>query len=116
MVIGTHNRDKLRELKRLLDGSGIEVLSLDDAGRRIQEAVEDGRTYEANARKKASFYAKQTGLLTLADDSGLSVASLRGRPGVYSARFAGSGCTYQDNNQKLLRLLSKKPPRSRKAK
>ncbi len=115
IVLGTKNQYKLRELKRLLKGSGFRVLSLNDFPR-CPEVVENGKTFEANARKKASTYAKFTKTLTLADDSGLAVFSLNGRPGVYSARFAGSGCTYDDNNKKLLRLLAKKPNSSRWAK
>jgi len=115
IVLGTKNQDKLRELKRLLKGSGLKVLSLKDFPG-CPEAVENGKTFEANARKKAGVYAKFTKTLTLADDSGLAVFSLNGRPGVYSARFAGPGCNYRDNNKKLLQLLVKKPHSSRRAK
>lgn len=115
IVLGTKNQDKLRELQRLLKGSGIEVLSLQDFPH-CADVKEDGRTFEANARKKARVYSKHTRSLTLADDSGLMVNYLRGKPGVYSARFAGPGCTYHDNNQKLLRLLKKIPAARRVAK
>lgn len=115
VVIGTKNKDKCRELARLLKKSGIRVLSLSDFSS-CREAVETARTFEGNARLKARHYAAWTKQLTLADDSGLMVNALNGRPGVYSARFAGPGCTYLDNNEKLLRLLAKKPHASRKAK
>ncbi len=104
IVLGTKNKDKLKELKRLLKGSGIEVLGL-DAFPACADVVENAKTFEANAKKKAGAYARHTGMLTLADDSGLCVDALRGKPGVYSARFAGLGCNYEDNNRKLLRLL-----------
>lgn len=115
LVLGTKNKDKLKELKHLLKGSKIEVLSLADFPR-CGDVHEDGRTFEANARKKAGIYASHTGALTLADDSGLMVNFLHGQPGVFSARFAGKGCTYHDNNVKLLKLLEKLPPSKRGAK
>ena len=115
LVLGTKNKDKLRELRRLLGGSKIRVLSLSDFPE-CGDVVENGKTFEANARKKAGVYSRHTKCLTLADDSGLSVFALNGRPGVYSARFAGKGCQYQDNNRKLLRLLKKIPNPKRKAK
>lgn len=115
IVLGTQNKDKLRELRALLKGSGVRVLSLADFPQCVG-VKETGKTFEANARKKARHYALHTGFLTLADDSGLSVDSLNGRPGVYSARFAGPGCAYRDNNRKLLRLLKKVPTHKRGAK
>lgn len=115
VVLGTNNPDKLAELKKLLKGSRIKVLSLSDFPR-FSEAMEDGKTFIANARKKARWVSLNTKSLTLADDSGLMVLSLNGRPGVYSARFAGPACSYKDNNRKLLRLLKKLPSSKRAAK
>jgi XTP/dITP diphosphohydrolase len=115
IVVGTKNKDKLRELSALLRGARIKVLSLNDFPE-CGDVVEDGKTFEANASKKARIYSKHTGLLTLADDSGLRVDVLKGRPGVYSARFAGKGCLYQDNNKKILSLMAKVPGPKRKAK
>ncbi len=115
IVIGTKNKDKLRELQALLKGTGVNVLSLRDFPH-CPEAHENGRTFEANARKKARLYSKHTKMLTIADDSGLMVSTLKGKPGVYSARFAGPGCNYEDNNRKLLRLLKNLPRSKRKAK
>jgi XTP/dITP diphosphohydrolase len=107
LVLGTKNKDKLRELKALLAGTKIRVFSL--AGFPDCRAIrETGKTFEANARLKARAYSLHTRCLTIADDSGLMVNALKGKPGVYSARFAGPGCTYQDNNKKLLRLLTGK--------
>ncbi|OGW81357.1 MAG: non-canonical purine NTP pyrophosphatase, RdgB/HAM1 family [Omnitrophica bacterium RIFCSPHIGHO2_02_FULL_51_18] len=115
VVIGTKNKNKLKEFQALLRGSGVRVLSLKDFPG-CKDVKEDGKTFEANTRKKARAYAIHTGLLTLADDSGLVVRRLKGKPGVYSARFAGIGCTYRDNNRKLLRLLKHVPASKRKAK
>ena len=113
IILGTKNKDKLRELRSLLKGSKVTVRSLSEFPG-CPEAVENGRTFEANARKKARAYSLYTKSAALADDSGLMVHALNGRPGVYSARFAGKNCTYQDNNAKLLRLL--KPKKNRRAK
>ncbi len=115
LLIGTKNSDKLREIKKLLKKTPIKFSSLKDFPN-APDVVEDGKTFEANARKKARIYSRLTGQLTLADDSGLAVRSLNGRPGVYSARFAGPRCAYQDNNQKLLRLLANKQGKKRQAK
>ena len=115
IVIGSKNKDKARELRALLKRSGIRVLSLEDFPG-CPEAVESGKTFTANAEKKARQYSRHTQTLTLADDSGLMVSRLRGAPGVYSARFAGENCTYQDNNKKLLRLLKNVPAPKRGAK
>lgn len=115
LVIGTKNIDKMKEIQSLLKSAKIAVKTMRDFPK-CPEAVEDGRTFEANARKKARAYSLHTRSLVLADDSGLMVFVLNGKPGVYSARFAGEGCTYQDNNKKLLSLLEKKRPGQRKAK
>ncbi len=115
LVLGTHNKGKLREISALLKASKICVRSLAEFPG-CPEAVEDGKTLEANARKKARAYSLFTQSVVLADDTGLMVHALNGKPGVYSARFAGEDCSYQDNNKKLLNLLAKKPGISRKAK
>ncbi|MCG3175867.1 MAG: dITP/XTP pyrophosphatase [Candidatus Omnitrophica bacterium] len=115
VVIGSHNKDKAKELAGLLRGTGIRVLTLADFPD-CPEAVESGRTFEANARIKARLYSKHTRRLTLADDSGLMVNALNGKPGVYSARFAGERCTYADNNRKVLELLRGQPRPKRGAK
>ena len=115
VLLGTRNRDKLRELQSLMRGSGITVASLDDF-HQAGDVSEDGRTFEANARKKARLYSRVADCLTFADDSGLMVDALNGRPGIYSARFAGRRCTYADNNRKLLALLSGKTGAKRCAK
>lgn len=105
LVIATNNRGKLDELRRLLAGMNVEVLSLADVSPRRIEVVEDGDTFEANAIKKAREVAAATMMLTLADDSGLEVDALDGAPGVRSARFAGERATDAENNAALLAAL-----------
>ena len=90
------------------------MISLDDAA--IEgEAIEDGRTFEANAAKKARFFAARSGLPTLADDSGLEVEALHWGPGVRTRRYAGESATDEQNNEKLLKALAGRPAENRKA-
>lgn len=105
LIVATGNAGKLKEIRRLLEGSGIEVKGL-DAFPELPEVEEDGETFKQNARKKASVIAGKTGCLTLADDSGLTVEALDGRPGIYSARYAGESANDADNNRKLLQELA----------
>ena len=114
IVLATHNIHKARELKTLLSGLDIDVLTLDDISPEI-ELREDGVTFEANAFQKARSVHKQTKLLSLADDSGLEVFYLHGRPGVFSARYAGAHATDEMNNQKLLEEMRGVAPRRRRA-
>ena len=114
IVIATRNPHKFRELRQLLRVPAIRWRSL-RAFPRAGEIKETGRTYAANAKKKALAVARATGCLVLADDSGLEVDALRGAPGVRSARFAGGHGDDQANNQKLLRLLGKRPMDRRRA-
>lgn len=114
LLVATGNLGKLKEIRRLLEGSGVEVVGLDrypDA----PEVVEDGATFEANARKKALEMARYSGSLTLADDSGLVVAALAGAPGVHSARYAGEQGNDAANNAKLLDELAKVADSDRQA-
>jgi len=104
IVIATRNRNKAKELKKCLADLNFTVLSLSDFPD-VPPVEEDGATFEENAVKKAATVAKATGLLTLADDSGLVVDSLDGRPGVYSARYSGQNATDRENNEKLLHEL-----------
>lgn len=106
LVVATRNRGKLVEIKKMLGESeiGIEVLSLGDYPD-MPETVEDGVTFEQNAVKKAVEVSKYTGLLAMADDSGLEVDFLGDKPGVYSARFAGDNATNEENNKKLLEMM-----------
>ena len=114
LVLATRNRGKVAEIRELLEGLGIELLSLEDFPE-VPEVVEDGETFEANARKKAGVVAQCTGLPALADDSGLEVDALDGAPGVRSARFAGDHATYTENNKKILRLMKEVPCEKRTA-
>lgn len=108
LVLATRNRHKGEELAALLGGLGIRIRTLDEFPG-VPDVVEDGNTCEANAVKKATEIAAATGLPAVADDTGLEVDALDGRPGVYAARYAGEQATYEDNYRKLLRELSGVP-------
>lgn len=105
LVVATQNRSKLDELRALLSPLGVQVLSVQDVTKREIVIVEDGDTFEANAKKKAQTVAGITMMLTIADDSGLEVDALGGSPGVRSARFAGERATDAENNAALLAAL-----------
>lgn len=104
LLLATTNRGKVAEVRALLEGLGVDLVSLADLPS-LPEAVEDADTFEGNAKLKALHYAKLTGLIALADDSGLEVDALGGAPGVRSARYAGSVCDDAANNAKLVREL-----------
>src|SRR5450755_968748 len=106
LVVATNNRGKLEELRALLGPLALEVLSMADVGADTVTVVEDGETFEANAIKKAKAVSAATCMLTLADDSGLEVLALGGKPGVRSARFAHDRATDAENNAALLAALS----------
>jgi XTP/dITP diphosphohydrolase len=114
LVVATGNKGKLREFAELLKGVVDVILSPADFPG-FPEVDEDGETFQANALKKARSAALFTGKPVLADDSGLSVDHLGGRPGVYSARFAGEGATDAENNALLLRELDGVPTEKRGA-
>ena len=105
VLLATTNRGKLVELRSLLSDLPVEFVSLATALPDMPPIVEDGATLEENARIKASGLADALGMLAIADDTGLEVDALDGAPGVYSARYAGPGATYDDNVTKLLREL-----------
>ncbi len=105
LVIATKNKNKLREFKEILSDLDIEIRSLDDFGP-TPPAIEDGKTFDENAYKKAIHTAKVLGLPALADDSGLVVEALAGAPGVFSARYAGENVSDDDNCRKLLAELA----------
>lgn len=114
LVVATNNPHKVKEIVNILKGQNYEILSL----KNFPDApvvIEDGSTFEENAVKKSSIIAKHTGLLALADDSGLEVDVLNGEPGVKSARFAGENATDEDRNRKLLNLLRDVPESKRNA-
>jgi XTP/dITP diphosphohydrolase len=114
LLVATHSAHKLAELRELLDLDRGELVSLDDLGI-DEEPDETGATFETNARIKARFGARRTGLPTLADDSGLEVDALDGGPGVRTRRYAGPNATDDDNNRKLLAALGGLPPERRGA-
>jgi len=108
IVIATHNKDKLIELKKGFSGSNFELHDLNDFPE-IGEIIEDGKTLRENAYIKAKTVFDITGIPAIADDTGLEVNFLNGDPGVYTARFAGENCTYQDNVDKLLYVMKNVP-------
>jgi len=114
LVLATRNRDKREELAALLSDLGIGIRTVDEFPN-VPDVIEDGQTCEANAIKKATAVSLATGLLAVADDTGLEVDALGGRPGVYAARYAGEHVTYEDNWRKLLRELSGVPRDRRRA-
>jgi XTP/dITP diphosphohydrolase len=105
LVVATSNRGKLEELRALLAGLPVEVRGVSEVMRDPPHVVEDGATFADNATKKANAIARATMMLTLADDSGLEVDALEGRPGVRSARFAHARATDAENNAALLAAL-----------
>ncbi len=116
VLVATYNDRKRRELKALLkDFGGIKIMNFDGLNVAPPVIVEDGRTFRQNAVKKAVITSKFFDGLVLADDSGLEVEALEGKPGVRSARFARAKATDAENNTKLLRLLDLIPEKNRKA-
>ena len=114
-MIATRNKGKIREIREVLNGLGLRIYALSDFSD-VPEIEEDGKNFTENALKKARFYSKYFGMMTIADDSGLEVDSLKGLPGIYSARYAGEGASSQANNQKLLREMEGVPISKRGAK
>jgi XTP/dITP diphosphohydrolase len=114
LLIATHNLGKLREYRDLLADLSLDVVNLDEAN--IDFDVEEtGTTFTENAILKARTYAEAAGLWTWADDSGLEVDALDGRPGVYSARYAGPGASDEDRYRKLIADLQQEPDKPRSA-
>jgi XTP/dITP diphosphohydrolase len=114
LVLATRNRHKREELAALLNDLGISIRTLDEFPE-VPDVIEDGETCEANAIKMARAVSKATGLMAVADDTGLEVDALGGRPGVFAARYAGEHATYEDNWRKLLQELSGVPHKRRTA-
>jgi XTP/dITP diphosphohydrolase len=113
LVLATGNAGKLRELRALLARRDVEVLSQADFN--LVTPEETGATFAQNALLKARHVAAATGLPAIADDSGIEVDALDGRPGVYSARYAGADASDEDNNRKLLEELGDLPSGQRTA-
>lgn len=102
LVLATTNKGKKKEIMNLLEGYPVDIKTLDEFGP-IPEIIEDGETFDDNAYKKASLTARYLGYPAMADDSGLVVPALDGKPGVYSARFAGEDADDEKNLTKLLK-------------
>jgi XTP/dITP diphosphohydrolase len=114
LLIATHNAHKKEEIASLLANESYEIKDLDDVSN-APATIEDQPTLEGNALKKAREAYAATGMLTLADDTGLEVYYLDLEPGVYSARYSGETATYDDNNKKLLAAMKGVPARRRNA-
>jgi XTP/dITP diphosphohydrolase len=109
LLIATSNKGKVKEIQALLDGLDVELVTPESIGLDM-EVKENGKTYAENARKKAHVYSQASGLIALADDSGLEVDVLDGAPGLYSARYSGKpGATDADRRAHLLKNLRGKP-------
>lgn len=115
LVVSSGNKNKLREIKDLLKGLDLEIVSKDDIGFQDFDVVEDGESLSENSRKKAVELAKKTDYMVMADDSGLFVDYLNGLPGVNSARYSGVHGDDRANNEKLLRELDALDLEDRKA-
>ena len=114
LVLATNNRHKIEEVTAILKSLDVEIITK-DAYPDFPDVEETGTTLEENAVLKAEVIHKYTGLPALADDSGIEVDALNGEPGVNSARYAGPGCTFADNNAKLLKALKGIPSHKRTA-
>lgn len=105
LILSTGNKHKVEEIKDILKSMPIQVVSKNEIGFEEFDVIEDGETLEDNAKKKAVELSKKVEGIVAADDTGLFVDALDGRPGVYSSRYAGEEATYEDNNVKLLSEL-----------
>lgn len=105
IIVATCNQDKIKEIREILAGDGIEYVSLEDEGLSGINIVENGSTFEENAIIKAKTVSEATGLMVLADDSGLEVDYLGGAPGIYSARYMGEDTPYTVKNSHIIEKL-----------
>lgn len=108
LLLASSNSGKIREYRLLLGDIGYQIVTLSEQGL-SKVTTESGNTYEQNAEMKATTYAKLSQLITLADDSGLEVDALHGKPGIHSARFAGKNATDADRVTKLLTMMGSIP-------
>jgi len=115
LVIATGNRNKQKELEEILKGLKVEILGIPDLKIHVPRVIEDGRTFRQNAIKKALIFSRYTSEIVLADDSGLEVAALDGKPGIRSSRFARAKAKDPENIAKLLRLMKNVPEKKRGA-
>jgi len=114
LIVASRNKGKVREIMELLSNLPYKVTSLLDYPH-IPEIIEDGKTYRANALKKAREVALATGKMAMSDDSGIEVKFLGNAPGIYSARFAGTGASEKARNKKLFKMLKGVPMTKRQA-
>ena len=114
VIMATSNMDKVREIRQILQGTDVEVLSMKEAGISC-EIEETGTTFEENAAIKAKTIRDLTGVLTIADDSGLMIDYLDGAPGIYSSRFMGEDMPYPEKNRAILEKLKDVPDEQRSA-
>jgi len=115
LIIATANKNKKKELEEILKSLKVEVLGIPDLKIQIPRVIEDGRTFRQNAIKKALTFSHYVADVVLADDSGLEVEVLDGKPGVRSSRFARAKAKDPENNAKLLRLMKNFPKEKRTA-
>ena len=114
LLIATTNRDKVREIRSLLEGAPVDLITLSEIAP-VAEPEETGNTFEDNARLKARYYAAHSGMLTVAEDSGLVVDALDGEPGVKSARFLRPDASYPERFAAIFERLARHPERPRTA-
>ena len=114
IVLATRNKGKAREIREMLKDLDLQILTLDDFTE-IPVAIEDGKSFQENALKKARFVASYLKMAVIADDSGVEVDALGKRPGIFSARYAGENATDEENNRKLLEELKGLPFEKRRA-
>jgi XTP/dITP diphosphohydrolase len=115
LLIATSNKDKVAEIAEILAGLDLHLLSLDDLLQPHPPVAETAITFDENASLKAEYYFARTGLISLADDSGLEVDALGGRPGVFSARYGGAGRSSEEQIALLLEELKDLPEEKRSA-
>jgi XTP/dITP diphosphohydrolase len=114
LLVATTNTGKLREIRSLLAGAAVELVTLPDVPP-IDEPEETGLTFEENARLKALYYSAHSGMATVAEDSGLVIDGMDGAPGVHSARFLGPDATYPERFAEIFRQLAGPPEQNRAA-
>ena len=114
IIFATGNRDKMREIREIMADCDVHIVSMKEAGIRV-DIVEDGTTFEENAKIKARAVAAHTDAIVLADDSGLEIDALNKEPGVYSARYMGEDTSYDVKNKNLIDRLDGVPKEKRTA-
>ena len=114
IIFATGNKDKMREIREIMADCDVHIVSMKEAGIRV-DIVEDGTTFEENAKIKARAVAAHTDAIVLADDSGLEIDWLGGEPGIYSARYMGHETSYREKNANLISRLDGVPKEKRTA-